>query len=87
MIWRRGTARGEEHDVGVLSLPLGVVSFTERFGGDRLAVWTYPEEADVVYQEGGWNADDIAIQFEGRLGQAMQPYGIQMPKDPVAGNE
>jgi len=65
----------------------GVTGQTIGLGGDRLAVWTYPEEAEVVLQEGGWDADTIAMQFEGGLGQALQPYGIQMPKDPVAGNE
>jgi NAD(P)-dependent dehydrogenase (short-subunit alcohol dehydrogenase family) len=52
-------------------------------GGDRLAVWTYPEEADAVLRKGGWDADSIAAEFETRLGRALQTYGIPIPQDPA----
>ncbi len=29
-------------------------------GGDKLSLWTHPEEATVAYRDGGWHADDIA---------------------------
>jgi NAD(P)-dependent dehydrogenase (short-subunit alcohol dehydrogenase family) len=29
-------------------------------GGDKLSLWTHPEEATVAYRDGGWPADDIA---------------------------
>ncbi|RIY39661.1 SDR family NAD(P)-dependent oxidoreductase [Neopusillimonas maritima] len=29
-------------------------------GGDKLALWSHPEEVKVAYQQGGWQADDIA---------------------------
>jgi NAD(P)-dependent dehydrogenase (short-subunit alcohol dehydrogenase family) len=64
-----------------------VTGQTIGLGGDRLAVWTYPEEAEVVLQEGGWDADAIAAEFDGRLEEALQPYGIQMPRDPAKSNE
>jgi NAD(P)-dependent dehydrogenase (short-subunit alcohol dehydrogenase family) len=54
-------------------------------GGDRLAIWSYPEEADMVIRSGGWDADGIAAEFESRLGKELQDYGIAMPQDPAAG--
>ena len=29
-------------------------------GGDKLALWSHPEEVKVAYQQGGWQAGDIA---------------------------
>lgn len=59
-----------------------VTGQTIGLGGDRLAVWTYPEEAEVALQRGGWDAESIAAEFEGRLGGALQEYGVPMPTDP-----
>lgn len=56
-------------------------------GGDRLAVWTYPEEAEVALRDGGWDAQGIAKEFETRLGQVVQPYGVPLPNDPDTDNE
>jgi 3-oxoacyl-[acyl-carrier protein] reductase len=56
-------------------------------GGDRLAVWAYPEEAGVTLKGGGWDAESIAGEFQGKMGEILQPYGIVMPKDPNAADE
>jgi 3-oxoacyl-[acyl-carrier protein] reductase len=49
-------------------------------GGDRLALWSYPDEAATMFHDGGWDADGIARQFGGQLGAITQPYGISMPE-------
>lgn len=64
-----------------------VTGQTIGLGGDRLAVWTYPEEADVVLQSGGWDAASIEAQFASRLGAALQTYGVPLPKDPSEGGQ
>ena len=37
-------------------------------GGDKLALWSHPEEVKVAYQRGGWQADDIADVWGGVFG-------------------
>ena len=61
-----------------------VTGQTIGLGGDRLAVWTYPVEAEVALRTGGWDAESIAAEFDTRLGRVLQPYGIPMPQDPAA---
>ncbi len=38
----------------------GVTGQAIGIGGDKLSLWTQPEEATVAYRGGGWRADDIA---------------------------
>jgi 3-oxoacyl-[acyl-carrier protein] reductase len=65
----------------------GVTGQTIGLGGDRLAIWTYPEEAKVALRRGGWDAESIAEQFESGLGTAIQAYGVPLPKDPNEGDK
>lgn len=44
-------------------------------GGDKLALWSHPAEKEIVYQEGGWSADDIA----GAWNFTPETYGIPAP--------
>jgi NAD(P)-dependent dehydrogenase (short-subunit alcohol dehydrogenase family) len=37
-------------------------------GGDKLSLWTHPEEATVAFRDGGWRADDIAAVWASTLG-------------------
>ncbi|HCP78194.1 MAG: 3-oxoacyl-ACP reductase [Pusillimonas sp.] len=37
-------------------------------GGDKLALWSHPEEIKVAYQQGGWGADDIANVWDNVFG-------------------
>ncbi|MEQ8700893.1 MAG: Ppx/GppA phosphatase family protein [Bauldia litoralis] len=67
VIWRRG-ARGQDSDVGVLSLPLGVVSFTERFGGDRFSRELYEEMVEAVHCQLGAFEDEHGIAELARAG-------------------
>ena len=62
---RRDAAIGTPADVAALIVWLasdasnGVTGQTLGLGGDRFAVWSYPEEAAVRLQEGGFTAADI----------------------------
>ena len=57
-----------------------VTGQTIGLGGDRFALWSYPQEVATEFREGGWEADGIAAEFAGRLGQLTQGYGIAMPE-------
>jgi NAD(P)-dependent dehydrogenase (short-subunit alcohol dehydrogenase family) len=37
-------------------------------GGDRLSLWTHPEETAVAFRGGGWGADDIGAVWASTLG-------------------
>ena len=49
-------------------------------GGDRLGLWSYPDEVATVFRDRGWDAGDIASEFAGHLGELTQSYGIAMPE-------
>lgn len=53
-------------------------------GGDRLSLWSHPQEIAVAFRDGGWDADAIAETW----GTTMHPYeqssGIPAPKAPEA---
>lgn len=84
---RRDQAIGSVDDVAPLVVFLvsddsaDVTGQTIGLGGDRLALWGYPEEVATVFQDGGWDVDGIAAQFADGLGANAQPYGVPMPAD------
>lgn len=41
-------------------------------GGDRLALWSHPEEVAVAFRDGGWDADAIAEVWPSTLGKAVR---------------
>jgi hypothetical protein len=47
-------------------------------GGDRLALWSHPDEVVTAYQDGGWSADDIAAAWPSAFAAHEQSYGIVM---------
>jgi len=50
-------------------------------GGDRLALWSHPQEKAVAFADGGWSASSIAgAPIFGEL----ETYGIPAPKNPEA---
>jgi len=50
-------------------------------GGDRLSLWSHPQETAVAYRDGGWSADDIAEAWPVFADRA-QPVGIPPPQEP-----
>jgi NAD(P)-dependent dehydrogenase (short-subunit alcohol dehydrogenase family) len=49
-------------------------------GGDKLSMYTHPAEAAGAYAEGGWSAEDIALNWPTTMGPAEQPYGVRLPE-------
>jgi NAD(P)-dependent dehydrogenase (short-subunit alcohol dehydrogenase family) len=45
-------------------------------GGDKLSLWSHPQEIAVDYREGGWTADQIAERWAGGVGKQLETYGI-----------
>jgi NAD(P)-dependent dehydrogenase (short-subunit alcohol dehydrogenase family) len=45
-------------------------------GGDRLALWSHPDEVAMELREGGWSAEQIAAAWSRSFAHAQQPYGI-----------
>ena len=45
-------------------------------GGDRLSVWSHPQEIETAYRPGGWTAEGIAAAWGTELGRDPQSVGI-----------
>lgn len=52
-------------------------------GGDRLSLWSHPTEVRSAFLDGGWDADAIAEAFSSSVGEALETYGIPLPKIPT----
>ncbi|MBW8801009.1 MAG: SDR family oxidoreductase [Streptomyces sp.] len=52
-------------------------------GGDRLTLWSHPQEVSVAYASGGWTPETIATAWHTSVGSAPQSVGIPAPKLPV----
>lgn len=48
-------------------------------GGDKLSLYTHPEEIAVTFREGGWRAADIAEVWSSTFARHSQPSGITLP--------
>jgi NAD(P)-dependent dehydrogenase (short-subunit alcohol dehydrogenase family) len=57
----------------------GVTGQAIGIGGDKLSVWSHPEEVVAAYRDGGWTADAVA-GFWPTLAMSAQPVGIPPPK-------
>ncbi|MDT4987340.1 MAG: hypothetical protein QOI74_1434 [Micromonosporaceae bacterium] len=51
-------------------------------GGDRLTLWSHPDEVATAYREGGWTADAIAQTWHTSVGRTPQSVGITAPRPP-----
>jgi len=56
-------------------------------GGDKLALWSHPEEVAVAYRPGGWSADAIAEVWQSSVGRVPQRVGIPPPSPPEVPHE
>ena len=48
-------------------------------GGDKLSLWSHPEEIAVEFADGGWSAAAIAQAWSEKLAPHEQSYGIVFP--------
>lgn len=51
-------------------------------GGDRLSLWSHPQEIVSAFHEGGWDADQIAEAWDSTVGASPQSFGIEVPSLP-----
>ncbi len=45
-------------------------------GGDKLSLWSHPQEIVAEYRDGGWTADAIAEVWPASFGTRLETYGI-----------
>ena len=60
----------------------GVTGQAIGIGGDRLSLWSHPQEVAVAFADNGWTADAIAEIWDSSLGRSPQSVGIPPPKAP-----
>jgi NAD(P)-dependent dehydrogenase (short-subunit alcohol dehydrogenase family) len=60
----------------------GITGQAIGIGGDKLSLWTHPEETSVSYRDGGWSAEAIATTWASTLGRSTRSVGIPMPVQP-----
>jgi NAD(P)-dependent dehydrogenase (short-subunit alcohol dehydrogenase family) len=48
-------------------------------GGDKLTLWSHPDEIKSAYKQGGWDAEQIATVWENSIGSTLETFGIPMP--------
>ncbi|MGV9452064.1 SDR family NAD(P)-dependent oxidoreductase [Streptomyces sp. NPDC003635] len=53
-------------------------------GGDKVALWSHPQEISTAYADGGWTPDTLADAFPASVGARLQTVGIPAPKLPEA---
>jgi NAD(P)-dependent dehydrogenase (short-subunit alcohol dehydrogenase family) len=58
----------------------GVTGQCIGIGGDKLSLWSHPQEVKVALKDGGWRADDIAEAWKTSVGQEPQSYGDDLLK-------
>jgi NAD(P)-dependent dehydrogenase (short-subunit alcohol dehydrogenase family) len=58
----------------------GVTGQCIGIGGDRLSLWSHPQEVSVAFADGGWTAQAIADSWASTVGAEPQKYGITIPE-------
>ena len=53
-------------------------------GGDKVALWSHPQEIRAAYADGGWTPDTLADAWPTSVGAELQSVGIPAPKFPEA---
>jgi NAD(P)-dependent dehydrogenase (short-subunit alcohol dehydrogenase family) len=82
---RQEHALGGPEDVAPLVVWLasdasaGVTGQAIGIGGDKLSIYSVPQEVGVTFREGGWTPGAIAEAWEGTFAQHLQPSGITLP--------
>ncbi|GAB7029067.1 SDR family oxidoreductase [Streptomyces sp. NPDC021749] len=53
-------------------------------GGDRVTLWSHPQEVKTAYAHGGWTPDALAAAWPTSVGAELQTVGIPAPRVPEA---
>jgi NAD(P)-dependent dehydrogenase (short-subunit alcohol dehydrogenase family) len=79
---RKGMGMGLPTDVAPLLVFLASDAAREvtgqciGLGGDKLSLWSHPQEIRMAYRDGGWTPDAIAEVWKSSVGQQLESYGI-----------
>jgi NAD(P)-dependent dehydrogenase (short-subunit alcohol dehydrogenase family) len=57
----------------------GITGQAIGIGGDKVALWSHPEEIVTEYVDGGWNAQQIADVWEEKFAPKSQTSGLSLP--------
>jgi NAD(P)-dependent dehydrogenase (short-subunit alcohol dehydrogenase family) len=60
----------------------GVTGQAIGIGGDRLSLWSHPQEVAVAFADNGWTPDAIAEIWASSVGRQPQSVGIPPPQAP-----
>jgi len=58
----------------------GITGQAVGIGGDRLTLWSHPEQIVAAFADGGWSADAIADAWPTVFGPRQQSVGEQLPE-------
>ncbi|HET6298054.1 MAG TPA: SDR family NAD(P)-dependent oxidoreductase [Kribbella sp.] len=87
---RKDEGLGTVEDVAALIVYLASAESQEvtgqaiGIGGDRLALWSHPQEKAVAFAAGGWTPDAIATTWHTGVGANPETFGIPAPTPPAA---
>jgi 3-oxoacyl-[acyl-carrier protein] reductase len=87
---RKDEGLGTVQDVASLIVYLasddsaGITGQAIGIGGDRLTLWSHPQEKTVALADGGWSADAIAKDWAPQVQGQLESFGIAPPKVPGA---
>lgn len=83
---RAGMGLGLPEDVAPLFVFLasqaaqGITGQCIGLGGDKLSLWSHPQEVRNAYSPGGWTAEHIAQVWNDSVGRQLETFGIPMPE-------
>ncbi len=83
---RKGVAFGTAEDCAGLVVFLAsdaakdITGQCVGIGGDKLSLWSHPQEISAAYTDGGWSADAIAALWPTSVGRLPETYGIPAPQ-------
>ncbi|MFJ8110496.1 SDR family NAD(P)-dependent oxidoreductase [Streptomyces sp. NPDC096132] len=87
---RKGEGFGTPEDCAALvpflasEAARGITGQAIGIGGDKVALWSHPQEIRTAYADGGWTPASLADAFPTSVGAELQTVGIPAPKFPEA---
>ncbi|PZT70987.1 3-oxoacyl-ACP reductase [Streptomyces sp. SW4] len=87
---RRGEGFGTPEDCAALVPFLASAAAREvtgqciGIGGDKVSLWSHPQEIRTAYADGGWTPETLAEAWPTSVGAELQTVGIPAPKLPEA---
>ncbi|WP_329415319.1 SDR family NAD(P)-dependent oxidoreductase [Streptomyces sp. NBC_00704] len=87
---RKGEGFGTPEDCAALvpflasDAARGITGQAIGIGGDKVALWSHPQEIRAAYADGGWTPESLADVFPASVGAELQTVGIPAPTFPEA---